>query len=97
VAVSGVFRRLNQQRASHGEEVNEVKKDLPAAVVYLIIAVVVVLVVGIGYKLLGPKGYDASKKAWDAPNPDYKKTGEVYKAPPGVPGITAPQNPPTGR
>jgi len=77
--------------------VNEVKKELPSAVVYLIIAVVVILVVGIGYKLLGPKGYDASKKTWEAPNPDYKKTGEVYKPPAGIPGITAPQTPPGGR
>lgn len=64
------------------------KQQLSPAAFWAIIAVVVVVAVGVGYKMLGSPGYQKDETGGAEKIKEVQETGEFYKPPPGVPGIS---------
>jgi hypothetical protein len=61
-----------------------VKNEVSPAIMWVVLGVVLVGVVFIGYRMLGPKGFNAQTKGSEPAIQKYQQTGEFYKPPPGV-------------
>lgn len=67
------------------KEVTSVKRELPPGIVWAIIGVVVVVVVLIGYRVLGPRGSKADTTGSEETIKRVKETGVFYQPPAGAP------------
>jgi hypothetical protein len=61
-----------------------VKNEVSPALMWVVLGVVLVGVVFIGYRMLGPKNFNAQTKGSENSIQKYQQTGEFYKPPPGV-------------
>lgn len=69
------------------------KKELPPAVVWGVIAVIVIAVIGIGYKVLGPTKTEFDKGGSEQMMQKVKSGQPMYTPPAGAPVPGAPPAP----
>ena len=63
------------------------KKEVSPALMAVILAVLAVVVIVVGYKVLGPKAYVAETAGGEDQQKKFQQTGEFYKPPAGMPPI----------
>lgn len=72
------------------------KKEVSPAAFWALIAVVVVVAIGFGYKMLKPGGYNKQTTGSEATMDKFNKTGEFYKPPVSMPAGSTGSMPTTG-